>query len=88
MRRNPGLTHAGDFLQFIHRKFVVLQQRDDAQAGGIGQCPEGFEGGAHLARDELDAMLHISCVPVLFNYHANFSANAFSSVLGAINFGD
>ena len=43
MGRNSRLTHARDFLQFIHRQLIPLQQRDDAQARGVGESAKRFE---------------------------------------------
>ena len=31
VHRDARLSNAGDFLQFVHRQFVLFQQRDDAQ---------------------------------------------------------
>jgi len=51
---NARLAHPGDFLQFVDGELVPLQQRDDPQAGGVGQGPEAFQGGGHgRARNRL-----------------------------------
>ena len=43
MRGDARLTEACDFLEFVHGKFIALQQRDDADACWIGQRAEGFK---------------------------------------------
>jgi hypothetical protein len=47
MGRNAGLTQAGDFLELVHRKLVLLQQRQNSQAGRVGQSTERSQGGSH-----------------------------------------
>ena len=49
MRGDARLAHPRDLLQLVDRQFVLLQQRHDAQARGVGQGAEGLEGGAHGA---------------------------------------
>ena len=49
MRRDARLAHPRDLLQLVDRQFVLLQQRHDAQARGVGQGAEGFEGGGIMA---------------------------------------
>ena len=45
VRRDARLTHARDFLQLVDRKFVLLQQRHNAQARRVGQGSQGFQSG-------------------------------------------
>ena len=40
VRRDARLSHPRDLLQFVHGQFLALQQRHDAQAGRVGQCPQ------------------------------------------------
>ena len=43
MGGNAALPHVEDFLQFGDRKFLLRQQKQDAQPAGIAQQPERFE---------------------------------------------
>ena len=48
VRGDARLAEAADLLEFVDGKLVLLQQRDDAEARGIGEGAEGFEGGGHV----------------------------------------
>ena len=65
MGGDARLPHARDFLQFVYRQFVLLQQGHDAQAGGIGQGPEGLERGCHsrFCKIPIDALVSLYIIP-------------------------
>src|SRR5947208_1321162 len=41
---NTRLAHGHDLLQLSDREFFLLEQREQAQPGGIGQKPEKING--------------------------------------------
>jgi hypothetical protein len=44
---DPGLPHAGDFLEFVDAEFGLFEEGDEAQSGGVGEGADGFEGCVH-----------------------------------------
>jgi len=45
---DAGLAQSGDLLQLVDGQFILLEQGEDAQAGGISQGAEGTQGWWHI----------------------------------------
>lgn len=44
---DSGLAEAGDFLEFVDGEFLVGEEGEDAEAGGVGEGAQGFKDCGH-----------------------------------------